>query len=1174
MVSIAEAKTQISKGLETLKTQTSKVRSVFFKPPTRKETLGVATRFREIQTARQAQGQQVLTQIASARQTLLSQQAEVERIEKENERIRKAQEALGARQLRFQQVVKFARTGKPAPPGAFTKTEQKLVAEIREGRVSQAKFVAQQKELEVMSQELQSKLPIPSEVIVTKLEEGRIKVELRGEVKPTRVIVEPGAVAVGLPPTFTPTPPEMRPRITPTPTEEALKISLPADIRTKTIEEIEDIITPGPTPTKVTPVTLPSLFGVFKELVDFDIPIRKIFRVGTGEVISTGFEAVLGRSPLQEEIIRRTPLFTGIERVIDIAGFVREPETRERIKKAPLREFLIGPTGERFVVVGGGIIPSITLAEVSEGLREVEGRFALPARVAAELIPTTPFEVGLIAGVGAVAKASITGRRLVGGIIGGIGIAQVADPDLALERRIAAGALAVGGFAGFAGPEFVREVKVVGKKLPPTPQRFPPKFEPFLDELALALRRPPKPTITPLSKTFAKGIVAGPRSSPLLEFELVPVRGPPRSGLARLKERQRIQEAISKRLDPFKDIKKDIEVRLDIEGALGITRVVTLKKLKPSQIALARFKEQQRIEKALQEGIVGTRIRIEESFKDAINFEASLAKTGLAKPKVPKQSDIQKLVLRRFKEQQRIDQALKDSFVGREIKAGQELKQLIKLDDKLFEAGIIKTKIVSKPGDIQKLALERAKESQRVRKAVEERLDPQKALREDLKTEIDILEKFGITRVGPSRVTKPSRIALARLKKRKEAVGKLREGIIEFEIIGKKIPKTRREAIKRIKIIEDFSDIALKDPLQKVRTRSRQQLVQIQKAFEEPKIIPRRSLKGIPRAVGGEGLTEAQFRKARRGSFVEVMEELRFPQRQIQRQLKQSRILQMLRDPAQKSLQRQATKSLEFEPSKQVATTAIKESTKFNLLTNLKFREGQGEGGRQVEKLAEADLQIPASPQAPRLDTPEILLPITPVIPRITTILTPRLDTPEIPVTILTPGIPPRLPPKRPILIRRVKPVKDIIDPTKSFNVFGKPAKLKGQKQKPPIKLNTKGLSRKDALNLGASLIDKSLSRTFEVRPARGKPSKPQLGVPRSFFSQNRNKFRNFRIRRGKKILIDENRFIEKGKFLLDTPGERRKITLAKRLSELRGKKRKKPRTKSKTRTNNLNFIR
>ncbi|KKK61970.1 hypothetical protein LCGC14_3009020 [marine sediment metagenome] len=114
-----------------------------------------------------------------------------------------------------------------------------------------------------------------------------------------------------------------------------------------------------------------------------------------------------------------------------------------------------------------------------------------------------------------------------------------------------------------------------------------------------------------------------------------------------------------------------------------------------------------------------------------------------------------------------------------------------------------------------------------------------------------------------------------------------------------------------------------------------------------------------------------------------------------------------------------------------------------------------------------------------------------------------------------------------------------------AFNVFGKP--VKGKKL---IKLNKKPLSRSAAKDLGSKLVDTSLSRRFKIKETRGKPSKSNR-VSSGNFSRTKNKFRDFRIVKGKRIPL-KNTFIEKkGKPLLDTRGEKKGITLRRRLAML-----------------------
>ena len=126
------------------------------------------------------------------------------------------------------------------------------------------------------------------------------------------------------------------------------------------------------------------------------------------------------------------------------------------------------------------------------------------------------------------------------------------------------------------------------------------------------------------------------------------------------------------------------------------------------------------------------------------------------------------------------------------------------------------------------------------------------------------------------------------------------------------------------------------------------------------------------------------------------------------------------------------------------------------------------------------------------------------------------------------------------------KPVKKKVKVKKqAFNVFGKP--VKGKKL---IKLNKKPLSRSAAKDLGSKLVDTSLSRRFKIKETRGKPSKSNR-VSSGNFSRTKNKFRDFRIVKGKRIPL-KNTFIEKkGKPLLDTRGEKKGITLRRRLAML-----------------------
>ncbi len=119
----------------------------------------------------------------------------------------------------------------------------------------------------------------------------------------------------------------------------------------------------------------------------------------------------------------------------------------------------------------------------------------------------------------------------------------------------------------------------------------------------------------------------------------------------------------------------------------------------------------------------------------------------------------------------------------------------------------------------------------------------------------------------------------------------------------------------------------------------------------------------------------------------------------------------------------------------------------------------------------------------------------------------------------------------------------------KGFNVFGK-----GVKTKKFFKLNRVPLTRKKARDLGGFLIDHSLARTFKLRGTIKKAQKPILKVPANYFAKNKKKFRNFRIVKGERIPTPFKWIEKRGKFLLDTRDEKRKITLFRRLSTLKKK--------------------
>lgn len=120
------------------------------------------------------------------------------------------------------------------------------------------------------------------------------------------------------------------------------------------------------------------------------------------------------------------------------------------------------------------------------------------------------------------------------------------------------------------------------------------------------------------------------------------------------------------------------------------------------------------------------------------------------------------------------------------------------------------------------------------------------------------------------------------------------------------------------------------------------------------------------------------------------------------------------------------------------------------------------------------------------------------------------------------------------------------------------------------IKLNTAPLTQSGALGLGARYVDENISARFKVKPVlETKTIKTEKGiikkqVPKVFkkplssgldshyFDIHRHKFREHRIKKGKKIPTPRT-FYERKKYRLDRPGEVKKIHYEKKVADLFG---------------------
>lgn len=131
---------------------------------------------------------------------------------------------------------------------------------------------------------------------------------------------------------------------------------------------------------------------------------------------------------------------------------------------------------------------------------------------------------------------------------------------------------------------------------------------------------------------------------------------------------------------------------------------------------------------------------------------------------------------------------------------------------------------------------------------------------------------------------------------------------------------------------------------------------------------------------------------------------------------------------------------------------------------------------------------------------------------------------------------------------KKKKLKKLIMKKTKQgYNVFAKP--VKGKKL---IKINKVPLTKTRARDLRNFIVDTSLSRTGKIKKTKKKVGRLKIKVPRNYAKKTKVKFRRFRIVKGKRKALPKGKVIERSRRLLDTRQERRKITLRKRLKQLR----------------------
>ena len=317
--------------------------------------------------------------------------------------------------------------------------------------------------------------------------------------------------------------------------------------------------------------------------------------------------------------------------------------------------------------------------------------------------------------------------------------------------------------------------------------------------------------------------------------------------------------------------------------------------------------------------------------------------------------------------------------------------------------------------------------------------------------------------------------------------------------------------------------LLLKPPKQVARPKQRPRVIRIDIITPEV-AVTRLDLKGIPRSVGGLGLTEEQLSKFG-----------------IKRTARQQR--NQLEKTSQKEL---GLSDSQFELIGDLQSQKMGGFNAFGTQTKLRSKQ------RKAEKQLFAPLLKQAQPQLGGLQQLEGLQQfeglkfgirlLTKQVPRQAQPIIPRLKQPQeliFEVPFLGLRFQQRVSPKK-------TPIPFLPEPEErkqGYSVFVK-------SKKKFIKANKVPLRRENALSLGADIVDNSTSRTFKVKKS-GKVKKLKRIDP--FFSKNRFKFREFKQRGGERARTPD-RFIERTNFAIDSEGELAGIT-AKGLLELRRRK-------------------
>ncbi len=144
--------------------------------------------------------------------------------------------------------------------------------------------------------------------------------------------------------------------------------------------------------------------------------------------------------------------------------------------------------------------------------------------------------------------------------------------------------------------------------------------------------------------------------------------------------------------------------------------------------------------------------------------------------------------------------------------------------------------------------------------------------------------------------------------------------------------------------------------------------------------------------------------------------------------------------------------------------------------------------------------------------------------------------------------------PRIPVIGRKKKGRRRKRKPKKiqAYNTFARPLKRTKKSKRPKlVKVNKVPLRKGKAEDLRNYILDTSLARTGRIKPTKGKPKRSKVRIPTGYAAKTKIKFRTHRIVKGKRKPLPKGKVIERRKRLLDTPQEKRKISLRRRMKQI-----------------------